>query len=180
MKCKTLLNAWLLSFIFFCLNGTAYAFTFEIKTEELNRHVHAYFPIFQNTAYSTLKLADPVVVLDSRNNKLGIEVTVSASVTGLGGYSGRGQLNGDLEYRRETYEFYLHNPKLKNVQFVDAKGNTLKVVHLIVDDINKLQLPFVFVYRLSDEDFRERMAKNALRSVVVTKDGLVVDIDMPF
>lgn len=162
----------------FCLDAAAY--TIELSRTDLQEYVDGYFPVQQVTPISKLTYSSPVVVLDPKTNRIGLEVTVKAEMPGMMPIAGRGQIDGDLEYRKETHQFYLHNPKVTNVRFANTDYQLTSTIQQIVSSIGQQSMPLILVYELKDEDLREKMAKSVLKSVAVKQGKLYVDVEMSF
>lgn len=158
----------------------ASAYTVELSKGELQSYVNAYFPLQQATPFSKLTYSKPAVVLNSQTNRIGLEVTVRAEMPGMIPVEGRGQIDGKLEYRNETNQFYLHDPKLNNIRFANTDYQLANTVQQIVSNISQQALPVIFVYELKDEDLREKMAKSVLKSVTVHNGKLLLDVALPF
>lgn len=162
----------------FSLGASAY--TIELTKAELQGYASAYFPLHQVTPFSRLTYSKPAVVLNSQTNRIGLEVTVRAEMPGMLPIEGRGEINGKLEYRNETNQFYLHDPKLNNIRFANTDYQLTNTVQQIVSNISQQALPVIFVYELKDEDLREKMAKSVLKSVTVRNGKLLLDVTLPF
>ena len=158
----------------------AAAYTIELSKAELQEYADAYFPLQQATPFSKLTYSKPTVVLNPKTNRIGLEVTLRAEMPGMIPVEGRGQIDGELEYRNETKQFYLHDPKLNNIRFANTDYQLAKTIQQMVSNISQQALPVIFVYELKDEDLREKMAKSVLKSATVHNGKLVLDVTLPF
>lgn len=168
------------AFLLFGTSFAAHAYILEFNKAELQQYVKNYFPFSHLTPFSRVTYSKPTVVLDEKTNRIGLEVTVKAEIPGMMPITGRGQIDGDLEYRKETYQFYLHDPKITNVRFANTDYQLAGTIQQMVSTITQQSMPLIFVYELKDEDLREKMAKSVLKSVDVKRGKVYVDVELPF
>lgn len=170
-------------FILLLFSGAGFnaqAYTLEFNRAELQQYVVDYFPISQQTPFSRVTYSNPSVVLDAKTNRIGIEVTVRAEMPGMMAITGRGQIDGDLEYRKETHQFYLHDPRISNIRFANSDYQLADTVQQMVNSISQQSLPMILVYELKDSDLRRKMARGVLKDIAVKRGKLYVDVDLPF
>ncbi|ALP53165.1 hypothetical protein Tel_08350 [Candidatus Tenderia electrophaga] len=159
---------------------SAHAYTLEFNRAELQQYVVDYFPLSQQTPFSRVTYSNPSVMLDEKTNRIGLEVTVRAEMPGMMAIAGRGQIDGDLEYRKETHQFYLHDPQINNIRFANADRQLTGTVQQMLSSISQQSLPMILVYELKDTELREKMARGVLKKVAVKRGKLYVDVDLPF
>ncbi len=164
----------------FIISLNASAYTLELSKTELERYAQAYFPITQQTPFSKVRYSSPKIVLDEKTNRIGLEVTVHAEMPGMMAIAGRGQIDGKLEYRQQSHQFYLHDPKIKNVRFANTSYELANSIQQMANSMSQQTLPMIFVYELKDNDLRQKMAKNVLKSARVQQGKLYLDMELPF
>lgn len=164
----------------FSISTNASAYTLELSKAELERYAQAYFPITQQTPFSKVRYSSPKVVLDEKTNRIGLEVTVHAEMPGMIAIAGRGQIDGKLEYRQQSNQFYLHDPKIKNVRFANTSYELANSIQQMANSMSRQTLPMIFVYELKDQDLRQKMAKSVLKSARVQQGKLYLDMELPF
>lgn len=170
----------LLALTLFSIAINASAYTLELSKAELERYAQAYFPVTQQTPFSKVRYSSPKIVLDEKSNRIGLEVTVHAEIPGMMAIAGRGQIEGKLEYRQQSHQFYLHNPKLKNIRFANTNYELANSIQQMVNSMSQQTLPMIFVYELKDHDLRQKMAKSVLKSATVKQGKLYLDMELPF
>ena len=158
----------------------AFAYTLEFSKADLERYVQGYFPINQLTPFSKVSYSNPAIVLDEKSNRIGIEVTIRAEMPGMMTIAGRGQIDGKLEYRQQSHQFYLHDPKIKNVHFANTSYELANSIQQMVNSMSQQTLPMILVYELKDQDLRQKIAKSVLKSAQVQHGRLYLDMDLPF
>ncbi len=173
---KSPLFAILLGMLF-SFNATAYSI--ELSKDDLQQQVSLYFPLVQATPLSKLTYSNPVVILNPNTNRIGLEVTIRIEVPGMLPVEGRGQIDGNLEYRQQTQQFYLHDPKLTNVRLANSSYELAGAVQQIVTNISQQSLPLILVYDLKDDDLRQKMVKSVMKSVTVKEGKVYLDLELP-
>lgn len=155
-----------------------HAYTLEFNRAELQQYVTAYFPLSQQTPFSRVTYSNPSVVLDENSNRIGLEVTVRAEMPGMMPVSGRGQIDGDLEYRRDTHQFYLHEPRISKVRFAESDYQLTGTLQQMINSLSQQGLPLILVYELKDEDLRQKMARGVLKGVTVNQGKLFLELSL--
>ncbi len=173
---KSPLFAMLLGMLF---SFNAAAYSVELSKDDIQQQVNRYFPLEQATPLSKLSYSNPVVILNPSTNRIGLEVSIRIEVPGILPVEGRGQIDGNLEYRQQTQQFYLHDPKLTNVRFANSSHELASVVQQIVTNISQQSLPLILVYDLKDDDLRQKMAKSVMKAVRVKEGKIYLDLELP-
>lgn len=178
---KFKLDHTLLFAVLFCLLRTtaAVAYTVELTRDEVQGAVEHYFPVEHATPHATLTLYRPVVFLEQRSNRIGLGFTLLADVPGIMTGKGQGAIDGDLEYRQETGEFYLHDPKIKSLDIEDFPPDVAASIRQAVQGLMRQSLPVILVYRLKDDDMGQKMTKRVLSSVAVRNGRLILELTAP-
>lgn len=156
----------------------ASAYHVELTQDQLQERVAKRFPHQQETALGIVTLSDPRVVLTPDSPRIGLEVTIKVETVGAVAGSGRGLLDGEIEYRPEAGEFYLRDPRLPALSFDGVPPEYGKVVQAIADAALRQALPVVMIHRLDLQDTRQNFAKSMLRSVTVNGGKLILEMDL--
>ncbi len=159
--------------------GNAAAYTLELSDKELQQAVQGHFPIVQETLFSRVTLSRPEVRLNAKSNRIGLAVSVALSVQKTLVGQGRGLIDGTLEYRAKTGEFYLRDPRLRQVRLSRVKPEYNTLVRDFLGGLTRQAFPFIVVYRLQDDDLRQRMLKASLKSVRVRGGKVLVEMGLP-
>jgi len=166
-------------FLFLVQSTAATAYTVELTRGEVQEVVSSYFPVKHITPFVMLTAHDPEVSLEQKTGRVGLEFSVLANVPGILTGEGRGLIDGDLEYRNKTGEFYLRDPKIKSLKLYDMPPEITATVKLALQQLMKQSLPLIIVYKLQDNDLRQRMAKSVLSSVRVREGKLLLELSVP-
>lgn len=165
--------------LYFAHLSMAHAYTVELTKEEVQEAVSGYFPVKQITPLVMLTAHDPVVMLKPDSHRIGLEFSVLAIVPGIFSGEGRALIDGDLEYRNRTGEFYLRDPKIRDLKLYDTPAEVTRSIRLGLQQLMQQSLPIILVYKLQDGDLKQQMAKSVLTSVNVRKGKVVLDLSMP-
>ncbi|MDY6856101.1 MAG: DUF1439 domain-containing protein [Thermodesulfobacteriota bacterium] len=162
----------------FCLMQCAdvAAYTVELTKQQVQDTVEHYFPIEHVTPFAKLTLYRPIVFLEQKSSRIGLEFSMSADVTGIMTGKGRGSIDGDLEYRQETGEFYLHDPKIRRLDIHDFPADIASSIQQALQELMRHSLPVILVYRLKDDNVAQRITKSILSSVAVRNGKLILEL----
>lgn len=154
------------------------ATTMEFTQAELQARVAPQFPMQRSLLGAAINFADPLVYLSETENRIGVEVTVSVAMSDMLKGTGRGMIDGTLVYKPETGQFVLTEPRLRNLKIDNIPAAQQARVREIIDWVARNALAGIVVYQLGDKDFREKMARQMLKSMQVKNGKLVVELEM--
>ncbi len=157
----------------------AAAYTVELSKEEVQEAFAGYFPVKHITPFVMLTAHNPKVSLAQKDGRIGLEFSVLANVPGILTGEGRGFIDGDLEYRQQTGEFYLRDPKIKRLELYDMPAEITATVQLALQQLMRQSLPVILVYKLQESDMKQMMAKSVLSSVEVRRGKLLLELSVP-
>jgi len=129
--------------------------------------------------FATLKLTRPAVYFEQRSNRIGLAVTVTTSMPGYIMAKGSGAIDGDLEYRQETGEFYLRDPKVRCLEIENLPSEAVMLLRQLLQEMAQQSLQLMLVYQLNDNDLRQRMARSVLQSVTVRNGKSILELEVP-
>ena len=159
--------------------AVAATYTLELTRDQVQTAVEHYFPVEHTTPYATVTLYRPLVFLDRASSRIGLELTLLADVPGVMAGKGQGAIDGDLEYRQETGEFYLRDPKIRRLDLEDFPPDVAASVQQTIQGLMRQSLPVILVYKLKDNDIGQRLTKQILSSVAVRNGKLVLELTGP-
>ncbi len=165
--------------LFLVQSSVASAYTIELTKDEVQTVVAEYFPVKHLSPFVMLTAYNPTVSLDPKNDRVGLEFSVLANVPGVLTGEGRGLIDGDLEYRYKTGEFYLRDPKIKSLELYDMAPEIVATVKLVLQQLMEQSLPVILVYKLQDNDLKQNMARSVLSSVDVRDGKLLLELSVP-
>lgn len=154
------------------------ATTMEFTQAELQARVAPQFPMQRSLLGAAINFTEPLVYLSETENRIGVEVTVSVAMSDTLKGTGRGMTDGTLVYKPETGQFVLTEPRLRNLKIDNIPAAQQARVRETIDWVARNALAGIVVYQLGDKDFREKMARQMLKSMQVKNGKLVVELEM--
>jgi hypothetical protein len=176
---KSLCKLIIAMFFNFIIYSYAEAFTIELTEQQVQEVVISYFPVEHITPLATLNVYRPLVFLDQKSNRIGLAFSILVDVPNIMKGEGQGAFDGDLEYRQETGEFYLHDPKIRRLDVQEFPTDIAVTLQQALQEIMGQSFPLILVYKLQDDDIAQRMAKSILSSVAVRKGKLIIELSSP-
>ena len=167
----------ILFFLMQCTDVAAY--TVELTKQQVQDAVERYFPIEHVTPFATLNLYRPIVFLEKNSSRIGLGFSISVDVPGIMTGKGQGSIDGELEYRQETGEFYLHDPKIRRLDLHDFPADIASSIQQALHELMRYSLPVILVYKLKDDDIGQRMTKSILSSVSVRNGKIILELSNP-
>lgn len=159
------------------LGGCGHVFTLKYSATELNDRLTPLFPLQQQQGPFTVKLTEPVVRLNSTENRIGILFDVD--VQGLGIRTGGTTLiEGTVEYRRDTRAFYVVKPSVQALTLKGMPGIVEVTLREAINLVGALALKDRPLYTLDPKLSKEALAITYLRTVKVSDNHLVVEVSL--
>ena len=156
-----------------CTSGTIFRRELAFTREDLQSRLTRKFPRQEKHQLMAVTFSNPEVVLEPGADTMGIRLDLN--MTPRLGKRRRGWVlaQGGIEYRPERGEFFIVNPRVRELEIDDLKKKYQQVVRSIADRIVEEYLSEVPVYRLNQKEFKQKVAKLVLKSVEI-KDGRLV------
>ena len=159
--------------VFLLLPAILQANTLEISHQDLQLMAEQQFPINRKTPFALVSFDNPQVILAKNSNRLGISLDISAKFPGQLSTRGKGQVDGELEYRPEKGEFHLRNPRMVAVSLQGIAPEYNAMLQSLISEFARQSLPIIVVYRLDENQPEQALAKRMLKSVQI-KNGKVI------
>jgi hypothetical protein len=146
----------------------------EITADQIQARLDKAFPITETyLMVFELTLADPEVILTEGSDRVGFGLTARTNVRVNGNdVVGRALLTAGLKYDAPKGVLYLADTRVEGLKMPvlpeEYEDNVLAAANLAV----RKYLKEYEVYRLDQTDFKQRLAKMALKDVVV-REGVV-------
>ncbi len=179
MKSYRCTRGFFMTLVLFAMQSSiAVAYTIELTKAEVQETVATYFPVKHITPFVMLTAHNSRVSLEQETGRIGLEFSVLANVPGILTGEGRGLIDGELEYRHKTGEFYLRDPKIKSLKLYDMPAEITATVKLALQQLMKQSLPLILVYKLQDNDLKQKMARSVLSAVDVHNGKLRLELSV--
>lgn len=163
------------------LSNSIYAFSFtkEFTEAEIQEKVAAMMPLEKKKFFITVIFSNPIVDLLESNNKIGIISDIQ--VKAPGGIKGKGKahITGSLSYNNKKGEFYLNNPIISELKVDRVPEKYLPKVKNVAELALKKITSVRPIFKLKDNNLKQKLAKSLLKSIKVEKEKLIVELS-PF
>ncbi|HEC18262.1 MAG TPA: DUF1439 domain-containing protein [Gammaproteobacteria bacterium] len=159
--------------------GPALAYTLEITEAQLQRQIENLMPLKRQQYFVTVTLSRPKIDLSVGGNRIGLSTHVSASIPGVTQGTGRATITGRIRYDNQQGAFYLDRPRLEELHIDKLPGQYQSQVRGLAQQALSDALSSKPVYRLNDQDLRQKLAKSMLKNVTIRHQTLLLELD-PF
>jgi len=146
----------------------------KVTPEEIQEKVDKAFPITETyLLVFKLTLADPVVELTEGSDRIGFSLSAGTNVSVEGeDLTGRAKMTAGVRYDRDKGALYLADPKVESLNLSLLPEKYEDDVLVAANLAAKKYLKQYEVYRLDKADFKQVLAKMALKDVVVEEGVL--------
>lgn len=166
----------LLLLTFSSVQAWAFNYTIELTQADIQQKVAKMMPIERQELFFKVKVSNPEVNLSLNSNEMSMAVDLAASVPGTGSVQGKADISGALRYDNQTGAFYLVDPKLTELQIANMDQKVLPMVQDLAQLVIASVLPQQPVYKLKDDDLKQKLARAMLQSVEVKEGKLVLNM----
>jgi len=155
----------------------ALSYTQEFTETELQEKIEAMMPLEKKKLFVTLIVTSPKLDLLEDNNELSIKADIA--VHAPGGIKGTGTttITGSITYNPTQGSFHLLNPIVANLH-IDGISEQYqpKIKQMAQTAISNTMANYP-LYRLKDNDLKQKLAKSVLESVVISDSKLLVNLN---
>ncbi len=150
-----------------------------VDRAELQERVDVRFPIANSTLLTNVVLQDPRVMLTDGSDRLGIGLSIGASLPLLGTVNGTLVVSGELAYDSQSKGFFLYRPRLDTLN-IDGIGPTVTATaRQGIESAAHLALAELPIYTLRARTLQEVAAGHVLKSVRVRNGKLYLELGLP-
>ncbi len=176
-KAVAVLAVLLLGVVSAALASDDLNFIVTLERSDLQQRVERLFPVVHEDALVRLQLTHPEVVLRSGSDRIGLGLRVKADLAGQP-LIGRAQVDGKLRYLKQSGEFYLDDPLIRelHVNGLEPAYRDLLLVAAQTGLQELLRLRPVYVLGQMGEP--KRIMGSELKSVTVEDGQLLLELDM--
>jgi len=156
----------------------AFSYTLEISEEELQEKISKMMPMEKKKYFVTVILSNPDVDLADGKNEVGIFSHVK--VIAPGGIQGAGKVNitGSLRYDADKGAFFFNHPEIVSLEIDDVPEKYIPNIKSIAQSVTAKVLAARPVYKLKDDNLKQKLAKSALKSIKVENSKLLVELSV--
>lgn len=145
----------------------------ELEQADLQRALASRFPL-RREGTVTLQFADPFVRLDCGEDRMGLELSISARLLGAMTPATRWLVIGELKYQRENGWFTLGQPDLHYITAANLPSGAGPGRRFVTADILGPMLSDLPIYQLRTTDTRQALARKYLHTIRVSDGKLVL------
>ncbi len=159
--------------------ASALSYTIEVPKQVIEDQISLHLPLVKKLPLASLRLSEPRLNLLESTNEVSLFLNVDVlMLKGFKG-SGRGELIGTIDYRPEEGAFYLVNPRIINLSIDHMPTMLIPKFSQAAKILLKKSLATYPVYRLNENDAKQKMAKASLKKVSVSDDRLLLTLGLP-
>lgn len=158
--------------------GAAGAFTLEFTEAQLQEKIDAMMPLEKKRLLFTIVISDPALKLLQGEDRLNVRANLSVKVPG--GVTGSGKVNitGKLRYDKDKGEFYLDEPVINEMHVDKVPDNYQAQIKSLTQKSVEKAMARKPVYKLKDDNVKQKLAKSTLQSVRVDGGKLIVEFGL--
>ena len=157
-------------------SALAFSYTMEIPENEIQQKVAAMMPIQKTKFLMTVVLSDPKVSLIQESNEVAvsspIDITAPAGING----SGFVKIQGSVSYDAKSGEFFLRNPTIIEFEVKGLPAKYQSQIKLVVQSALESALATRPIYKLKDDNLKQKFTKAILKSVTVKGRKLLIEL----
>jgi phosphoribosylformylglycinamidine (FGAM) synthase PurS component len=156
----------------------ALSYTQEFTEVELQEKIETMMPLKREKFFVTLIVTSPKLDLLEGSDELSIKANIA--VQAPGGIKGTGTttITGSITYNPTQGSFHLLNPKVAYLHIDDIDEQYQpKIKQMVQKAISNAMANFP-LYKLKDNDLKQKLAKSVLESVVISNGKLLVNLNL--
>lgn len=171
---------YIIAFMLVVLASLTHAFTYtQTFTEaELQTKIEAAMPLVKKKYFMTITVSAPKLDLLGASNELSIKADLAVEAPGKIKGTGTTTISGSISYNPNKGSFHLLNPNVVELH-VDGMAEQLQPkVKQVAQTAIKNAMSKVALYKLKDNDLKQKLAKSVLESVIIEEEKLLVNLKL--
>ena len=145
---------------------------------ELQAKIAEQFPLERKSKLARVVLRDPEVMFTADSERIGLRAAVEIAPALGRRFLGYMAFDAELDYNADMGEFYLVNPRIEELELVDVRDRYQALARQLAEQLVSRYLDQLAIYRLDPDDFKESLAKLALKKVAVVGGRMVLHIGL--
>lgn len=154
----------------------AYSYTLEITGQELQNKISSMMPMERKLLVVSVIISEPKVTLIKESNKIGIFTHIAVIAPDGAKSTGRVSFTGTLNYDANQGAFYFHNPVIEKLEIDNLPEQYAADMQQITQLAVSSAMAAYPVYKLQNDDLRQKYVKSVLESIAVHDGKLVVTL----
>lgn len=156
----------------------ALSYTIEITEQEIQQRVTAMKPIQYTKPPVTVEIQDPKPRLLKDTNEIAVSSPLELAVGGLLKAYGYVNAKGTLRYEPIAGEFFLDKPVITEMEIKKLPEKYQPMAREAAQLAIEKTLAMRPIYKLKDNDLKQKLIKAVLQSVVVKNERMVVTLSV--
>ena len=156
----------------------AFDYTVEVTQQQLQEQLTRMMPIQKEEFFVTVELSNPVLELVDEGNQIGMFANIKMTAPGGIQGSGRTKVMGGISYKKETGSFYLHDPKIAQLEIdqipVQFHSNIRQLAQMALSS----SMTNRALITLRDDNMQQKLAKSMLQSVKIAGGKLLITLQV--
>ncbi|MCF6218108.1 MAG: DUF1439 domain-containing protein [Gammaproteobacteria bacterium] len=149
-------------------------FEIEITPQQIQQVAEKQFPIKKQALFVQIELSNPKVTLTGQRLSLAMQVVAAYPNQTIS--QGTVVVDGRLGYNEKSGEFLLIQPRVQTITVEGLASQHSKWLKDIISPLVAQSVTTVVLYRLDENQFRDRMTKSSLKSITVREGTLYAEI----
>ncbi|MGD0835745.1 MAG: DUF1439 domain-containing protein [Polyangia bacterium] len=154
-------------------------YTVNVSASQIRQAVERHLPVSKSKLLVTGTVRKVDIELAENADRIMVRPEVDLSLVGYPVLVGRAVVQGQIRYAPESGEFFLTMATVDEVAVEGLPGQVRPVVEQLIANIAEGYLAAVPLYRLSQTDFKQSLARLVLRSVRVHQGRLELVLGLP-
>lgn len=159
-----------------CASALAFSYTLELSETDIQERADAMMPLEKKKFFVTAVLTNPVLDLIETTNEIGLSTDVAIKAPGNIVANGKVSFTGTLRYENDDGSFYFENLKVVSLDVKKVPPATLPKIKKILEFVAKKILAKKPVFTFKDNSLKHKLAKSALKSILVEDEKLIVEL----
>ncbi len=156
----------------------AFAYTQEFTEIELQEKIEAMMPLEKKKYFFTLIVTSPKLDLLEQSNQLNIKANIAVLAPGKIKGTGSLTISGSITYNPAQGAFHLLNPTIVDIHIDGIPDIYQPKIKQLAQSAITNALSTSPLYRLKDDDLKQKLAKSVLESVIIKNEKLLINFNI--
>jgi hypothetical protein len=156
----------------------AFTYTQEFTEMELQEKIEGMMPLEKKKYFITLIVTAPKLDLLEESNELSIKADLAVYAPGRIKGSGTTTISGSITYNPSQGSFHLINPTVVKLHVNGIPEKFQPKIKQMAQTAISNAMSNVALYRLKDNDLKQKLAKSVLESVEISNVKLLVNLNI--
>jgi hypothetical protein len=165
--------------VLFFISSHCQAFDVVIPIEKMQKKIEQKFPVEKDKKYYWAKMSNPLVLLDSQTNRLGLALDLSFRLFEKVKRHGHVKLLGTPRFDSKQCEFYLADTAVESLQLNDARPDQQYYIRQLLNKLAKKKLQHLTLHQIDDCTAKKQLLNVSVQSIQVQESAVVISLLAP-